>query len=166
MARPANLALYYHSSSSQSDASKIEAELKQSGKVVTCQGDLTSAVAVIKLFEDVKRRLGKALKKPITEITEEYDTIFAVNSKAAFFVLKPAAKHVSDDGKIIIIATALPLPDTTPHTLVAKHRLSTYLRCLQGTPVPPRQRQQHRPCPMDNRGFKAVKFLKANAVGG
>lgn len=30
-----------------------------------------------------------------------------INSKAAFFILKAAAAHVSDDGKIISIVTAL-----------------------------------------------------------
>lgn len=30
-----------------------------------------------------------------------------INSKAAFFILKAAAAHVSDDGKIITIVTAL-----------------------------------------------------------
>ena len=32
---------------------------------------------------------------------------FSVNSKAAFFILKAAAKHVSDGGKIITLVTAL-----------------------------------------------------------
>jgi NAD(P)-dependent dehydrogenase (short-subunit alcohol dehydrogenase family) len=30
-----------------------------------------------------------------------------INSKAAFFILKAAARHISDDGKIITIVTAL-----------------------------------------------------------
>jgi NAD(P)-dependent dehydrogenase (short-subunit alcohol dehydrogenase family) len=31
----------------------------------------------------------------------------SINSKAAFFILKAAARHISDDGKIITIVTAL-----------------------------------------------------------
>lgn len=87
----ANLALHYHSSSSKDDAAKLEAELKKknpSVKVAFYQGDLTSAAAVTKLFQDVKKdfgqidivvnTVGKVLKKPITEISEqEYDTMFA-----------------------------------------------------------------------------------------
>lgn len=34
-------------------------------------------------------------------------TMQSINSKTAFFVLKEAAKHVADDGKIITIVTAL-----------------------------------------------------------
>jgi NAD(P)-dependent dehydrogenase (short-subunit alcohol dehydrogenase family) len=87
----ANLALHYHSSSSKNDASALEAELKQkhpSVKVNFYQGNLTSAGAVTKLFQDVLKdfgqidivvnTVGKVLKKPIAEITEEeYDTMFA-----------------------------------------------------------------------------------------
>jgi NAD(P)-dependent dehydrogenase (short-subunit alcohol dehydrogenase family) len=43
------------------------------------------------------------LKKPHTEITEitekEYDRMFAVNSKAAFFVVREAARRVEDGGR-------------------------------------------------------------------
>lgn len=91
----ASLALHYHSANSQSDATKIEAELKGTVKVATYQADLTSAAACTKLFEDTVRdfgkvdivvnTVGKVLKKPITEITEEeYDSMFAY---AAFLSL-------------------------------------------------------------------------------
>lgn len=87
----ANLALHYHSDSSKGDATTLEAELKKSHpniKVAFYQGNLTSAGAVTKLFQDalkdfgkidiVVNTVGKVLKKPITEITEEeYDTMFA-----------------------------------------------------------------------------------------
>lgn len=135
----ANLALHYHSAGGEKDAAILEAKLKEKNpsiKVAYYQGDLTSAAAVTKLFQEVLRdfghvdivvnTIGKVLKKPITEISEEeYDTMFAyvpvnqferlwltrcscrVNSKTAFFVLKEAAAHVTDGGKIITIVTAL-----------------------------------------------------------
>ena len=90
-AQGANLALHYHSAGSQSDASSLSAELKQkypSLKIATFQGDLTRAAAVTKLFQDTQKEfgkidivvntVGKVLKKPITEISEEeYDEMFA-----------------------------------------------------------------------------------------
>lgn len=90
-AQGASLALHYHSSGSQSAASSITAELQQkypSIKVIAYQGDLTRAAAVTKLFQDtlkdfgkidiVVNTVGKVLKKPITEISEEeYDEMFA-----------------------------------------------------------------------------------------
>lgn len=87
----ANLALHYHSNSGKEDASSLEATLKEKNpsiKVSFYQGDLTAAAAVTKLFKDVVRdfghvdivvnTVGKVLKKPIAEISEEeYDTMFA-----------------------------------------------------------------------------------------
>ena len=59
-------------------------------------------VEVKKLFDEVVSKFGelniavntvwKVLKKPIIETTEEeYDEMFAINSKAAFFFIKEAA---------------------------------------------------------------------------
>ena len=87
----ANLALHYNSPSGKNDGTQLESELKQKNhsiKVAFYQGDLTSAAAVTKLFQDalkdfgminiVVNNVGKVLKKPITEITEEeYDSMFA-----------------------------------------------------------------------------------------
>lgn len=87
----ANLALHYNSPSSKTEAAKVEAEIKQKYpgvKVAFYQADLTTAAAVTKLFQDaikdfgkidiVVNNVGKVLKKPITEITEEeYDSMFA-----------------------------------------------------------------------------------------
>ena len=51
--------------------------------------------------------VGMVLKKPMIEISEEeYDKMFAVNSKSAFFITQEGAKHVQDGGKIINIVTA------------------------------------------------------------
>lgn len=86
----ANLALHYRSSSDK-DTAALEAKLKEKNpsiKIAFYQGDLTSAAAVTKLFQDVVRdfghvdivvnTVGKVLKKPITDISEEdYDSMFA-----------------------------------------------------------------------------------------
>ncbi|GJN69087.1 short-chain dehydrogenase [Purpureocillium lilacinum] len=117
----AGLALHYNSPKSKDAAAKLEQELKAKYPKVTVrfyQGDLTTEAAVDKLFTSaikdfgkidiVVNTVGKVLKKPITEITEaEYDEMFAVNSKAAFFILKAGAKHVADGGKLVTIVTAL-----------------------------------------------------------
>lgn len=87
----ADLALHYNSASSKHNAAELETELKQKYpnlKVAFYQGDLTTASAVEKLFQSVLKdfgkvdivinTVGKVLKKPITEISEEeYDSMFA-----------------------------------------------------------------------------------------
>ena len=87
----ASLALHYHSPGGKKDAATLEATLKERNptiKVAFYQGDLTSAASVTRLFQDVLRdfghvdivvnTVGKVLKKPITDISEEeYDSMFA-----------------------------------------------------------------------------------------
>jgi NAD(P)-dependent dehydrogenase (short-subunit alcohol dehydrogenase family) len=86
----ASLALHYHSKSSEKDAAALKATLKKKNPSIKAsfyQGDLTSADVVMKLFQEVLRdfghvdivinTVGKVLKKPITEISEEeYNTMF------------------------------------------------------------------------------------------
>ena len=66
------------------------------------------AVAAVGRPDIAINTVGKVLKKPFTEITEaEYDEMTAVNSKAAFFFLREASRHVNDNGKICTLVTSL-----------------------------------------------------------
>lgn len=48
------------------------------------------------------------LKKPFADTTEcDYDTMFDINSKIAYFFIQEAGKKLNDHGKIINIATSL-----------------------------------------------------------
>lgn len=52
--------------------------------------------------------VGMVLKKPFVETTEaEYDTMFSVNAKSAYFFLQEAGKKINDNGKICTIVTSL-----------------------------------------------------------
>ncbi|KAE8147709.1 hypothetical protein BDV25DRAFT_28703 [Aspergillus avenaceus] len=184
----ANLALHYHSEGSKKDASTLEAELRQkypSLKVGFYQGDLTTAGAVTQLFQDVKRdfgqidivvnTVGKVLKKPITDITEEeYDSMFAINTKSAFFVLKEAATHVTDGGNIITIATSLLGAFTGHYTSYAgsKAPVEHFTRGVSKELQPRGIRVNSiAPGPMDTPFFypqespEAVEFHRSNALG-
>ncbi|KVE36607.1 SDR family oxidoreductase [Burkholderia sp. TSV86] len=111
--------VHYNSASSKADAEKTVADVKAKGaQAVALQADLTTAGAVEKLFADAVaafgrpdiaiNTVGKVLKKPMAQISEaEYDEMSAVNSKAAFFFLKEAGKHVNDNGKILTLVTSL-----------------------------------------------------------
>ena len=113
------IAIHYNSAASQQDASDTVAFLKAVGaEAFEFQADLTSAAAMEKLFSDVVaavgkpdiaiNTVGKELKKPMAEVTEaEFDEMSAVNAKSAFFFLKEAGKHVSDNGKICTLVTSL-----------------------------------------------------------
>ncbi|EPY7046934.1 SDR family oxidoreductase [Klebsiella variicola] len=113
------IAIHYNSAASQQDASDTVAFLKAVGaEAFEFHADLTSAAAMEKLFSDVVaavgkpdiaiNTVGKVLKKPMAEVTEaEFDEMSAVNAKSAFFFLKEAGKHVSDNGKICTLVTSL-----------------------------------------------------------
>jgi len=113
------IAVHYHSVGSKSEADETVAAVQQSGaKACTIQADLSSPAECARLFEEAKSQLGPidiavntagmVLKKPFAESTEEeFDKMFAVNAKAAYFFIKEAANHLNDDGKICTIVTSL-----------------------------------------------------------
>ncbi|MBN9741019.1 MULTISPECIES: SDR family oxidoreductase [Amycolatopsis] len=115
----ANVAIHYNSESTRPQAEETLAAVEAAGgKGVVLTGDLTVPANVEKLFADAEAALGKidvavntvgkVLRKPITETTEdEYDSMFDINSKAAYFFIKEAGKNVADGGKIITIVTSL-----------------------------------------------------------
>ncbi|KAK2764417.1 hypothetical protein FQN54_009111 [Arachnomyces sp. PD_36] len=185
----ANLALHYNSASTKEDATKLESTLKEkypNTKVAFYQGDLTTGAAVEKLFKDVVQdfgkvdivvnTIGKVLKKPITEVSEqEYDDMFAINSKAAFLILKAGAAHVSEGGKLITIVTALLAAFTGFYTPYAgskapvEHFTRGVSKELQSKRV---SVNAVAPGPMDTPFFypqespEAVEFHKSMGMGG
>ncbi|MBL9065022.1 MAG: SDR family oxidoreductase [Sphingopyxis sp.] len=113
------IAIHYNSPASVAETEETLAAVRAAGaEAVAFQADLTSAVAVEKLFADTIAAIGrpdiaintvgKVLKKPFAEISEaEYDEMTAVNSKTAFFFLKEAGKHLNNHGKICTLVTSL-----------------------------------------------------------
>jgi len=115
----ADVAIHYNSESTRADAEQTLAAVEAAGrKGVILQGDLTVPANVTRLFADAAAALGtidvavntvgKVLRKPIVETTEdEYDSMFDINAKAAYFFLQEAGKNLADGGKIITIVTSL-----------------------------------------------------------
>ncbi|MGE4409936.1 MAG: SDR family oxidoreductase [Sphingobium sp.] len=115
----AAIAIHYNSDAAKAAAENTLAAIRVTGaKGFAFQADLTTADAMERLFADAKAAMGsidiavntvgKVLKKPMTEISEEeFDAMSAVNSKSAFFFLKEAGKHLNDNGKICTLVTSL-----------------------------------------------------------
>jgi len=120
-AEGARIAVHYNSDATASAAEETVKVIKESGgDAFATQGDLTRVLEIVRLFDETVRRygsvniaintVGKVLKKPIAETSEEeYDSMFAVNSKAAYFFIREAARHIPDNsnGKIITVLTSL-----------------------------------------------------------
>lgn len=111
--------IHYNSDASKPEADATVADIENLGvKAVALQYDLSTASAIEQLFADTIaavghpdiaiNTVGKVLKKPILDISEaEFDEISTINSKAAFFFLKEAGKHINSGGKICTLVTSL-----------------------------------------------------------
>jgi len=113
------VAVHYNSESTRAAAEETASAISEAGAAAHLfQADLTSAVAVKKLFVDATEGMGSidiainttgmVIKKPLPEITEEdYDKIFAINAKTALFFIQQAGEHLTDRGKIVTLVTSL-----------------------------------------------------------
>ncbi|MDE2366348.1 MAG: SDR family oxidoreductase [Betaproteobacteria bacterium] len=118
-AEGAKIVVHYHGDSTKAAAEETVAAVKATGSdAFAIQGDLTQVEEVRRLFDETVKRYGgidiaintagKVLKKPFVDTTEaEYDEMFAVNSKAAYFFIQEAGRRLNDNGKIITIVTSL-----------------------------------------------------------
>lgn len=115
----AKVVVHYNSNSTKAAADDTVKAIKTGGSdAFAVQGDLTKVAEVRRLFDEAVQRfggvdvaintVGKVLKKPFTETTEaEYDSMFGINSKAAYFFIQEAGKRMNDGGKIVTIVTSL-----------------------------------------------------------
>ncbi|MNK11796.1 Glucose 1-dehydrogenase 4 [compost metagenome] len=118
-AKGAKLGIHFNSESSKAESEKtLEAVKALGAEAFLFQGDLTKADNVTRFFDEAIAKfggvdiaintVGMVLKKPFIETTEEeYDKMFGINSKSAYFFLQEAGKKLNDNGKICTIVTSL-----------------------------------------------------------
>ncbi|QQT26192.1 SDR family oxidoreductase [Sphingobacterium spiritivorum] len=115
----AKIAIHFNSESTKAEAEKTLADIENAGgEAFLFQADLTHVENIKKLFEATISKfggidiavntIGMVLKKPFLETTEEeYDTMFDINSKVAYFFIQEAGKTLNNNGKICTIVTSL-----------------------------------------------------------
>lgn len=115
----AKVVVHYNSDATKKDAEQTVADIeKLGGQAFAVQGDFTKPAEVAAVFKAAKDKFGgidvavntagRVLKKPFLETTEEeFDSMSDINSKAAYFFLQEAGRHLNDDGKICTIVTSL-----------------------------------------------------------
>ncbi|MFC7342902.1 SDR family oxidoreductase [Saccharopolyspora griseoalba] len=118
-AEGAKIVVHYHGDASAEAAESTVNAVKEAGsEAIAVQGDLTRVADVRQVFDaaidsfggaDVAvNTTGMVLRKPILETTEEeYDRMFGINAKAAYFFIQEAGRRLNDDGKIISLGTSL-----------------------------------------------------------
>jgi NAD(P)-dependent dehydrogenase (short-subunit alcohol dehydrogenase family) len=115
----AKVVVHHHGDSSADDAqATVDAVERAGSQAVAVRGDLTQVSEVRRLFDaavdefggvDVAvNTTGKVLRKPIVDTTEdEFDAMFAINAKAAYFFIQEAGRRLNDNGSIISLGTSL-----------------------------------------------------------
>ncbi|MEJ6473936.1 SDR family oxidoreductase [Pseudoalteromonas piscicida] len=127
----ADLVIHYHSAHSKPQAIETQREVEALGvKATLVHGDISNKAQVMNIFEHiisefggvdiVINNAGAISKKPFVEYTEsDFDALFGINCKGAFFVMQAAAKHIRDNGRIINMATSLLAAFTGGYALYA-----------------------------------------------
>ncbi len=143
-AHGADVVVHYNAASSRAEAEETAGLVQQAARRAwLVDGDLTNPATVRKVFDAAEQAFGRidivvntagvVIKKPFVEITEaEFDRGFAINTKAAFFVMQEAAKRIADNGRIINIGTTLLGATTAGYSVYAgsKAPLEDFTRAL------------------------------------
>jgi NAD(P)-dependent dehydrogenase (short-subunit alcohol dehydrogenase family) len=115
----AKVVVHYNSVATKPEADKTIADIMAAGgEAFAIAGDFTQPAAIAAVFDAAKRTYGgidiainttgMVIKKPFAEIAEaDYDKIFAINSKAAFFFMQEAGRKLNDRGKLCTVVTSL-----------------------------------------------------------
>lgn len=113
----ANIVVNYAGNKAAAD--EVVSNIKAMGvKVISVQADMSKVADIERLFAEAKKAFGKIdivvanagiemVETPVTEFTEEqFDRLFTLNTKGAYFTMQQAAKCVENNGRIIYIASS------------------------------------------------------------
>jgi 3-oxoacyl-[acyl-carrier protein] reductase len=113
----ANVVVNY--SGDAANAAKTVQELEAFGvETISVKADMSKVDEIERLFQTALERFGKidivvanagleVIEKPVLGTTEEeFDRLFAINTKGTFFTLLKAGQYVSDNGRIIYIGSS------------------------------------------------------------
>ena len=88
------------------------------GQAVAVQADISQMVGVWRLFAETQGKYGRldvlvnnagtATFAPMADVTEEdFDALFSLNVKGAFFAMQEAARRLADGGRIVNISSGI-----------------------------------------------------------
>jgi len=105
---------YLHNEAAAQDV--VAAITAKGGTAIAIQADVARPTEIIRLFNQaeaafgavdiVVANAGTAVIKSMGDFTEEdYDKVFATNTKGVFFTMQQAVNRLRDEGRIIVITT-------------------------------------------------------------
>jgi NAD(P)-dependent dehydrogenase (short-subunit alcohol dehydrogenase family) len=118
-ANGADVAVHCHGQPALHEAEETARLVREQGvRALVLAGDLTDLTVIRRLFDETESTFGHVdilintagliVKKPFVDVTEaDFDRCFAINAKAAFFLMQEAARRISDYGRIINLGTTI-----------------------------------------------------------
>ncbi|MEL6470433.1 MAG: SDR family oxidoreductase [Cyanobacteria bacterium J06623_4] len=115
----ADVVVHYHRAETIGEAEETARLVReQGGRAALVQGDLGQAANVKKMFDVAFNEFGRAdilvnnagaiVKKAIADVTDEdLEAMININTRGSFLCTREAARRLSDNGRIINIATSL-----------------------------------------------------------
>jgi len=104
--------------SAEAQARNVEADItSRGGQAAVVRADVSRIADIRSLFRSCMDRFGRVdilvnnaaafIAKPLADTTErDFDEIFALNARGAFFAMQEAARLLSDGGRIINISSS------------------------------------------------------------
>lgn len=124
-------------SASEQPAKETVATIERlGGRAVAVQADVSKVADLDRLFEAALARFGRldvvvanagieVVDQAVLEFTEaDYDRVFDVNTKGAFFTLQRAAKYIAEGGRIIYVGSSTTAFPTPGHGLYGGSKLA------------------------------------------
>jgi len=106
-------------SKDKSSADEVIKNIRAFGvRVIAIQADISKVADLERLFTEAKAAFGKIdivvanagiemVETPVVDFTEEqFDRLFSINAKGSYFTMQQAAKNVTDNGRIIYVASS------------------------------------------------------------
>ncbi|KAF2399935.1 1,3,8-trihydroxynaphthalene reductase [Trichodelitschia bisporula] len=141
--RGANVVVNYANSSEA--AEKVVQEIKAMGRdAISVKANVADVSQTVKLFEEAKKHFGTlhivcsnsgvvsfGHFKDVTE--EEFDRVFAINTRGQFFVAREAYKNLEVGGRIILMGSITGQAKGVPKHAVysgSKGAIETFVRCM------------------------------------
>lgn len=141
--RGADVCVNYANSSKAAD--ELVAEIKALGRdAIAVQANMADVSQIVSMFETAKKHFGKldivvsnsgvvsfGHLKDVTE--EEFDRVFAINTRGQFFVAREAYKNLEVGGRIILMGSITGQAKGVPKHAVysgSKGAIETFVRCM------------------------------------
>ncbi len=115
----ADVVVHYHRPETVAEAEETARLVQEQGsRAVLVQGDLGKSETVKRMFDQAFESFGRAdilinnagaiVKKPIAEVTDDdLERMININTRGNFLCMREASRRLSDNGRIIHIATSL-----------------------------------------------------------